>query len=492
MEKIELFQDIAERTGGDIYIGVVGPVRTGKSTFIRRFMELLLVPGLGTEPEREHFMDELPPSGAGSAVMTTEFKFVPQEAVEVTVKDDEVLRVQMVDCLGYYVDGALGHEVEGAPLLVRTPWHEEEVPFQDAAEVGLERVMTEHVALGLVITTDGTIGEIARENFEEAEEKIIAGLREIGKPYLVILNSVLPEAPETRSLADELQKRYQVPILPMDVNNLTQDDIYTTLQEVLYEFPVGEVNIALPNWVERLEEEHWLRQNFTGAIQETMSKIKRMRDGDQAVEMLVGYEFVRNAILAALDLGQGMIQIRVIPQENLLYQVMQEITGTTLTDDADLLQVLREFAFAKQEYDKVADALQDVERTGYGIVQPQLDEMILEEPELVRRGNRFGVRLRASAPSLHLIRADINAEVSPIVGTEKQCEELVQYLAEEFEDNPAKLWQTNLFGKSLHELVKDGIRNKLYRMPENAQEKLQETLQRIVNEGGGGLICIIL
>ena len=348
-------------------------------------MELLLLPGLESESEREHFMAELPQSGAGRAIMTTEFKFVPHEAVEVTAKDDEVLRVQMVDCLGYYVDGAQGHEVRGAPLLVQTPLHEEGIPFQDAAEVGLQKVITEHTTMGLAVTSDGTISEIARENFEEAELKIVAKLQEIGKPYVVILNSALPDAPETRALADELQERYQVPVLPMDANRLTRDDVHTVLREILYEFPVGEVNIDLPSWLEGLERDHWLRQNFTRAIQETMSKIKQMRDATEAIDVLVGYEFVRNAILAALDLAQGVVQIRVIPQENLLYQVMQEITGTTLTDDADLLRVLREYTFAKQEYDKVADALQDVERTGYGIVQPQLDEMILEEPELVRR-----------------------------------------------------------------------------------------------------------
>ncbi|NLJ33742.1 MAG: stage IV sporulation protein A [Firmicutes bacterium] len=492
MEKNDLFQDIAARTGGDIYIGVVGPARAGKSTFIRRFMELLILPGIEDGPEREDFLHELPQSGAGNEIMTREFKFVPQEAVELSLKDGEVLRLQMVDCLGYCVDETQGQGVDGTPILVRTPWHEEEISFQDAAEEGLERVITEHVTMGLAITTDGTVGEIGRENYVEAEEKIIVKMQEIDKPYVLILNSVLPDAPETMALAAELEGRYLVPVLPMDVNGLTMEDVHTTLKEILYEFPVGEVSMDLPTWVEGLENDHWLRQGFARAFEETMSQVKRMRDGAKAAQVLLEYEFVRNAILTALNLANGMVKIRVVPRENLLYRVMEEITGTRLADDADLLMVLREFTFAKREYDKIADALQDVERTGYGIVQPRLDEMILEEPELVRRGNRFGVRLRASAPSLHMIRADINAEVSPIVGTEKQCAELVQYLSEEFEDNPAKLWQTNIFGKSLHELVKDGIRNKLYRMPENAQEKLQETLQRIVNEGGGGLICIIL
>ncbi|MGI6142346.1 MAG: stage IV sporulation protein A [bacterium] len=492
MEKFDLFRDIAERTGGDIYIGVVGPVRTGKSTFIKRFMELLVLPNIADGPEKERALDELPQSGGGRTIMTTEPKFIPEEAVEVTIKENTTLRIRMVDCVGYCVQGALGYEEEAGPRMVQTPWFEEAVPFQEAAEAGTKKVISEHSTIGLVITTDGTITEIPRENYEEAEQRVIEELQELGKPYVIVLNSVLPEAPETRAMAEELQERYQVPVLPMDVARLSLDDIYTTLQEVLYEFPVGEVNVDLPAWVETLDTDHWLRQKFTGATQEAVSRIKRVRDIDQAIDVFENYDFVRNAILAALDLGSGIGRIRIIPQEGLLYKVMEEITGAPLANEADLLRLLREYTFAKREYDKVADALRDVERTGYGIVQPQLDEMILEEPELVRHGNRFGVRLRASAPSLHMIRADIKAEVSPIVGTEKQCEELVQYLTEEFEDNPAKLWQSNIFGKSLHELVKDGIRNKLYRMPENAQEKLQETLERIVNEGGGGLICIIL
>lgn len=492
MEKFDLFRDIAERTGGDIYIGVVGPVRTGKSTFIKRFMELLVLPNIADGPEKERALDELPQSGGGRTIMTTEPKFIPEEAVEVTVKDNTTLRIRLVDCVGYCVPGALGYEEEEGPRMVETPWFEEPVPFQEAAEAGTRKVISEHSTIGLVITTDGTITEIPRENYEDAEQRVITELRELGKPYVIVLNSVLPEAAETRALAGELQERYQVPVLPMDVARLSLDDIYTTLQEVLYEFPVVEVNVDLPSWVETLEADHWLRQKFSGAIAEAVAKIKRVRDIDEAIEVLEGCELVRTAILAALDLGTGVGRIQVVPQEGLLYRVMEEITGVPMADEADLLQTLREFTFAKREYDKVADALRDVERTGYGIVPPQLEEMILEEPELVRHGNRFGVRLRASAPSLHLIRADVKAEISPIVGTERQCEELVQYLTEEFEDNPAKLWQANLFGKSLHELVKDGIRNKLYRMPENAQEKLQETLERIVNEGGGGLICIIL
>ncbi|MGI6574448.1 MAG: stage IV sporulation protein A [bacterium] len=492
MEKFDLFRDIAERTGGDIYIGVVGPVRTGKSTFIKRFMELLVLPNIEVGPERERALDELPQSGGGKTIMTTEPKFIPEEAIEVTIKDNITLRVRMVDCVGYSVKGALGYEEEDGPRMVQTPWFEEEIPFQQAAEEGTRKVISEHSTIGLVITTDGTITEIPREHYEEAEGRVIGELLAIGKPYVVILNSVLPDAPETQALAEQLQEKYSVPVLPVDVARLTLENIYSILQEVLYEFPIGEVDVELPPWLDVLHENHWLRQQFKGAVQETVTQVLRVRDVDVALESFENYDFVRNAILVALDLGNGVAKIKITPHEDLLYTVMQEIAGTTISDEASLLRVLQEYSFAKREYDKVADALRDVERVGYGIVQPRLDEMILDEPELVRHGNRFGVRLRASAPSIHMIRADVKAEVSPIIGTERQCEELVMYLTEEFEDNPAKLWQTNLFGKSLHELVKEGIRNKLYRMPDNAQEKIQETLERIVNEGGGGLICIIL
>jgi stage IV sporulation protein A len=492
MEKFDLFRDIAERTGGDIYVGVVGPVRTGKSTFIKRFMELLVLPNIESGPEKERALDELPQSGGGKTIMTTEPKFIPEDAIEVQVKDNISLRIRMVDCVGYSVQGALGYEEEAGPRMVQTPWFEEEIPFQQAAEAGTRKVISEHSTIGLVVTTDGTITEISRENYEEAEGRVIAELAELGKPYVVILNSVLPDAPETKVLTEELQEKYNVPVLPVDVARLNLEDIYTILQEVLYEFPVNDVHVEFPRWINDLAENHWLQRQFRIAVQETITQIQRVRDVDLAMESFQSYDFVQNTILVALDLGNGIAQIRLTPQEDLIYKVMEEIAGVNLGDDADLLRVLREYTFAKREYDKVADALRDVERTGYGIVQPRLGEMILEEPELVRHGNRFGIRLRASAPSMHIIRADIKAEVAPVIGTERQCEELIQYLTEEFEDNPAKLWQTNIFGKSLHELVQDGIRNKLYRMPDNSQEKLQEALERIVNEGGGGLICIIL
>lgn len=492
MEKFDLFKDIVERTGGDIYIGTIGPVRTGKSTFIKRFMELLVLPYMREGPERERALDELPQSGTGRTITTTEPKFIPEEAVEVTLRDNIKFRVRMVDCVGYTVKGALGYEEAEGPRMVRTPWFEEEIPFEQAAEMGTRKVISEHATIGLVVTTDGSIVDIPRANYEPAEERVVQELQEIGKPYVVVLNSLYPDKDETRALADELAQKYAVPVIPLNVMKMTLVDIYRILEEILYEFPVQEVNVHLPAWLTELEPQHWLRSRFEDCVRGTVENIKKVRDVDRAVDSFQKEEFVEQAVLVNLDLGHGITTLQLTAPQHLFYQVLEEIAGRSLKSDQDLVRILKEYTLAKKEYDKVADALRDVERVGYGIVPPRLDEMILEEPEVMKSGSRFGIRLRASAPSIHMIRTDIRAEVAPVIGSEKQSEELAQFLLEEFEDNPQKLWETNLFGKSLHELVKEGIQSKLYHMPEDAQQKLRETLERIVNEGSGGLICIIL
>lgn len=492
MEKFDLFQDIIERTGGDIYIGTVGPVRSGKSTFVKRFMELLVLPYMEDSPERDRALDELPVSGTGRTVTTTEPKFIPEEAVEVVLRENIKFRVRIVDCVGYAVDGALGYLEDEDARMVRTPWFEEEIAFEQAAEVGTRKVITEHATIGLVVTSDGSIVDIARRSYEPAEEKVIAELKEIGKPFVVVLNSLHPTATETQELAAELTGKYQVPVLPVNALRMTLSDIYDLLQEILYEFPVQEVNVHLPGWLLELDSVHWLRSQFEDCVRNTVDVIHKVRDIDQAVTTFQEQDFVDQAVLVDLDLGQGITTLQLTAPQRLLFQILEETCGRTLKDDQDLLQVLKEYTAAKVEYDKVADALYDVDRVGYGIVPPRLEEMVLEEPEVLKSGGRFGIRLRASAPSIHMIRTDIRAEVAPIIGTEKQSEELAQYLLDEFEDNPQKLWETNLFSKSLHDLVKETIQSKLYHMPEDAQQKLKETLERIVNEGSGGLICIIL
>lgn len=492
MENVSIFRDIAERTGGDVYLGVVGPVRTGKSTFIKRFMELLVLPNIEDPMDRERARDELPQSGAGRMIMTVEPKFIPQEAVEISVKNGLKMKVRMVDCVGYTVEGALGYEEESGPRMVMTPWFDEAIPFQDAAEIGTRKVITDHSTIGIVVLTDGSITEIPRENYLPAEERVISELKELGKPFLVILNTTSPGDPASLELARELEEKYGVPVLPINCAEMTHEDVLSILQEALYEFPVCEVNVNLPKWIEELGEMHWLRQDLQRAIQEAVQSVNRIRDIDQAVEHISENEFVASAELEDMDLGTGVAAIEVKLQDGLFHKVLEEESGFTITGDHDILRLMRELSKAKANYERIAPALEEVRETGYGVIPPSLDEMILEEPELIRQGNRFGVRLRASAPSLHIIRADITAEITPIIGTEKQCEELVRYMLEEFEDDPQRIWQKDIFGKSLHELVREGIQNKLHRMPENAQAKLQETVQRIINEGSGGLICIII
>lgn len=491
MEKFDLFRDIAERTGGDVYIGVVGPVRTGKSTFIKRFMETMVLPNIIDPYDKERAKDELPQSAAGKTIMTTEPKFIPNEAVEITVKDNVSVRVRVVDCVGYTVEGALGYEEDDGPRMVLTPWFDYEIPFQEAAEIGTKKVITEHSTIGLVVTTDGSVTELSRDKYVQAEERVIAELKELQKPFLIVLNTNRPTSKDTRELVAKLENKYDVPVIPVDCLQLTHDDIYAILQEVLYEFPVKEVNITLPRWVEELEVDHWLRQKFDGAVKEVVQYVRRLRDIDRAIDDLSGYDFVGDVILHDMDLGSGVAVIEMTARNELFYQVLEELTGFTISGEHHVLRLMRDLSVAKREYDKMAGALEQVRQTGYGVVAPQLDEMILEEPEIIRTGNRFGVRLRASAPSLHIIKTDVQAEISPIIGTEKQSEELIQYLMREFEGEPEKIWRTNLFGKSLNALVREGIQNKINGMPENAQIKLRETLQKVVNEGSGGLICII-
>ncbi|GBG54953.1 stage IV sporulation protein A [Sporomusaceae bacterium FL31] len=491
MEKFDLFRDIAERTGGDIYIGVVGPVRTGKSTFIKKFMDTMVLPNITDPYEKERAKDELPQSAAGKTIMTTEPKFIPNEAVEISIKDNVQVRVRVVDCVGYSVEGALGYEEQDGPRMVLTPWFEEEIPFQEAAEVGTRKVIAEHSTIGLVVTTDGSVTDLPRDSYIPAEERVVNELKELQKPFLVILNTNQPTAKETRELVAKLESAYDVPVIPVDCAQLNYDDIYAILQEVLYEFPVKEVNISLPKWVEELSGEHWLREKFDGAVREVVQYVRRLRDIDCAIDDLSSHEFVADVILHDMDLGSGIAVIEITSRPDLFYQVMEELTGFTISGEHHLLRLMQDLAVAKREYDKLASALEQVQQTGYGVVPPQLDEMVLEEPEIIRTGNRFGVRLRASAPSLHIIRTDVQAEISPILGTEKQSEELIQYLMREFEGEPDKIWRTNLFGKSLNALVREGIQNKLSSMPETAQVKLRDTLQKIVNDGSGGLICII-
>lgn len=493
MENFDIYKDISERTQGDIYVGVVGPVRTGKSTFIRKFMELIVIPNISNNYKKERAKDTLPQSGSGRTITTVEPKFVPNdEAVEIELSDNAKMRVRMVDCVGYMVNGATGHIENNEPRMVKTPWYDEEIPFLEAAEIGTRKVIKEHSTIGFVVTTDGSITEIPRENYIEAEEKVINELKEINKPFIILLNSVHPYNPDTINLRKNLEEKYDVPVQIIDALNMKTEDVNSIIEKILFEFPVREIGIRLPEWIESLDNSHWLKKDFITAIKSSMNSINKLRDIKPAASGYKGYEFVGDASLDEITLGEGTAALTLKVKEGLFFRVLGEISGFNIDCEYTLLNLMKDLTYAKKEYDKVADALRDVKETGYGLVPPQLDELKLEEPEIVQQGNRFGVKLRASAPSLHFIKANVETEVSPIVGTERQGEELVKSLLDEFESDPQKIWQSNMFGKSLEELVKEGLQNKLYRMPEDVQDKLQRTLQKIINEGNGGLICIIL
>lgn len=492
MEKVDIFKDIAERTGGDIYLGVVGSVRTGKSTFIKKFMELVVIPNIENESDKARAQDELPQSAAGKQIMTTEPKFVPNQAVKIHVDEGLDVNVRVVDCVGYTVPGATGYEDENGPRMINTPWYEEPIPFQEAAEIGTRKVIQEHSTLGVVITTDGTIGEIPRANYIESEERVISELKEVGKPFIVIINSVRPHHPETENLRQELMEKYDVPVLALSVESMNEQDINNVLKEVLFEFPVHEVNVNLPSWVMVLKEEHWLRQNYEESVRNTVKDIKRLRDVDRVVSQFGEFEFIDHAALAGIEMGQGVAEIDLYAPDDLYDQILKEVVGVEIRGKDHLLQLMQDFAHAKSEYDHVADALKMVKQTGYGIAAPTISDMSLDEPEIIRQGARFGVRLKAVAPSIHMIKVDVESEFAPIIGTEKQSEELVRYLMQDFEDNPLSIWNSDIFGRSLNSIVREGIQAKLSLMPENARYKLKETLERIINEGSGGLIAIIL
>jgi stage IV sporulation protein A len=492
LERVDIFKDIAERTGGDIYLGVVGAVRTGKSTFIKKFMELVVLPNIDNEADRVRAQDELPQSAAGKQIMTTEPKFVPNHAVTVTVEEGLEVNIRVVDCVGYAVKGAKGFEDENGPRMVHTPWYDEPIPFQEAAEIGTRKVIQEHSTLGVVITTDGSIGEIGREDYVEAEERIVDELKEVGKPFILIINSSHPFHPETEALRRDLSEKYDIPVLSQSVENMSEHDINNILRETLFEFPVLEVNVNLPSWVMVLKEDHWLRQSYEDAVKDTVKDIKRLRDVDRVVGTFGEYDFIENAQLSGIEMGKGTAEIDLHAPDNLYDQVLKEVVGVEIRGKDHLLQLMQDFVHAKREYDQVSEALKMVKQTGYGIAAPSINDMSLDEPEIIRQGSRFGVRLKAVAPSIHMIKVDVESEFAPIIGTEKQSEELVRYLMQDFEDDPLSIWNSDIFGRSLNSIVREGISAKLALMPENARYKLKETLERIINEGSGGLIAIIL
>ena len=491
-DNLKLYQDIANRTDGDIYIGVVGPVRTGKSTFIKNFMDLLVLPNIDNSYKRERAMDELPQSASGRTIMTTEPKFVPNEAVQITLDGNIKFKARLVDCVGYLVNNAIGYLEDDIPRMVKTPWSDEEMPFGEAAEIGTKKVIQDHSTIGILVTTDGSFSGISRDDYVLAEERVVKELKEINKPFVIVLNTVAPYSDYSKDLASSLEEKYDCPVIPTDCSNLSLYDINEIFSKVLYEFPIERINISYPKWVDGLDNSHWLKQELNNEIKNTFNGVKIIKQANFAVDNLQNTDIISSTTINEINLGNGNITITISLKDDLFYKVLTEISGETINNEFDLFSAFYSFAKIKGEYDRIAPALEEVKAKGYGIITPSMDELILDEPEIVKQGSKFGIKLRAKAPSIHMIMTNVETEVSPIVGSEKQSEELVKYLLEEFESDPKKIWESNIFGKNLHELVNEGLQNKLERMPEDAQMKLQETLERIVNEGGGGLICIIL
>ena len=492
MNNTSIYKDIAARTGGEVYIGVVGPVRTGKSTFIKKFMEQLVLPNIEDISLLERATDELPQSAAGKTIMTTEPKFIPEEAINVELEEGVSLRMRMIDCVGYIVPSALGHFEGEGPRMVISPWFEQEVSFDVAAETGTRRVINEHSTIGVVVTTDGSISDIPRDDYEIAEQRVISELKDINKPFVVLLNCVDPKSRASIELGNALSIKYNVPVIPVNCIDIDENDIKGIISIITNEFPVKQINVDMPKWISSLKKEHWLKSSVFDSLAIFASEIERMRDLPGRLYIVEDCEYVRSAVRAATDLGSGVVTIKVELQPDLFYRILGEETGLAITDEASLMSCIIELSNVRQKYQKIKGALEQVEATGYGIVMPTLEEMKLEEPEIVKQGGKYGVKLRASSPSIHMLRADITTEVSPIVGSEKQSEELVKSLLQEFEENPIEIWESNIFGKSLNELVNEGLQNKLYRMPADARMKLQETLERVINDGCNGLVCIIL
>lgn len=492
MDERNIYSDISMRTSGKIYLGVVGGVRTGKSTFIKRFMDTLVIPRIEDDALRRRTIDELPQSAAGRTIMTTEPKFIPEEAVGVTLDGNVSFNVRMIDCVGYIVPSALGYIEDEQPRMVKTPWYDEEIPFNMAAEIGTQKVITDHSSVGIVVTTDGSVTDIPREEYEEAEQRVISELKQLQKPFVVLLNCAEPESGESKELARRLSDRYEVTVMPVNCLELGEDEIKRILAGVLFEFPVREIAVDMPKWVTALEKEHPVKSDITTALRGAAENAVKLRELPRICDTLSRCEYIGKAETGSIDLGTGRACVTLSLKKGLFCSVIGEKTGMDICDESDILKMIVELNDVKTEFDKIKAAYSDALETGYGIVMPSMEDLTLEEPQIIRQGSKYGIRLRASAPSIHMLKTNINTEVTPIVGSEEQSRELVTYLLSEFNDDPVKIWQSNIFGKSLNELVNEGMHNKLYRMPADARSKLNETIERIINDGCNGLICIIL
>mgnify|MGYP000582684015 CR=1 FL=1 len=489
MENFQVYRDIQARTGGDIYIGVVGPVRTGKSTFIRRFMELIALPSI-SEGKRAELQDELPLSGAGKMITTVEPKFIPKEAVEVSIGENQKIRVKLIDCVGFLVKDASGNVEEGRERMVKTPWQEKAIPFHDAARIGTEKVISQHSTIGIVVTTDGSFGEIPRENFIPAEEQTIKELKVQGKPFLILVNSQTPYSEETGKTVKHLEEKFGVSVLAVNCEQLRKEDVTKILSNVLYEFPVTEIQFFVPKWVEMLPRDHKIKQDLIEHVRVILERLTKIRDALGSIDVSES-EYIDSCKVDQIGMGQGCVNINISIPERYYYEMLSEMTGTKIAGQYELVATIQELAKLKEEYEGVRDAFTTVRMKGYGVVSPVRDEITLLEPELIKQGNKYGVKIHSKAPSIHLIRANIETEIAPIVGTEDQAKDLLTFIKQEAETEHG-IWETNIFGKSVEELVMDGIRGKIAMIGDESQTKLQDTMQKIVNDSNGGLVCIII
>ena len=491
MDKLEIIKSITERTGGDLYLGVVGAVRTGKSTFIKKFIENMVVPNIEDEYERKRCLDEIPQSAQGKMIMTTEPKFVPSKAAKVTV-DDFSCNVRLVDCVGYVIDGAKGYEDENGPRMVKTPWYDDEIPFVEAAEIGTEKVIRDHSSIGIVVTTDGSFGEIPRSNYIEAESRVVNELKEIGKPFIMILNSSHPMLPDTERLAESLKEEYNIPVLPMSIEAMNEKDLYNVLKESLYEFPVTEIKVNMPDWIAILQPDNWLKKIYIDKIKESVVEVDKLRDIDKITNHFGDCEYISRAYISDVDTNTGIVTINLNARDGLFDEVLKGIIDIDVNSKADLLNLFQEFSEAKMEYDQIKSALKMVKSTGYGVASPSLADMKLDSPEVVKQGSRYGIKLKAVAPSIYMFRVDVESTFEPIIGSEMQSKELINYLMRDSDTDPESLWKSEIFGRSIDQIVKEGIQAKLSLTPENARFKIQQALTKLVNKGSGNLYTLVI
>ena len=492
MEKFKIYDDIRVRTNGEIYVGVVGPVRVGKSTFITEFIKKLVVPNITGKYSKDRAIDELPQSADGKTIMTTQPKFVPNEAVKITVHDGVDLKVRLIDCVGYLVSGAMGHIENDAPRKVKTPWSDEEMPFEEAAEIGTQKVMKEHSTVGVVVTTDGSVTDIPRPNYVEAEERVVNEMKESGKPFVIALNCKSPNSNEAKKLATSLEEKYSVPVIALNAVELKESDIDKVFEKLLYEFPVTSIKVQMPRWLQALDFDDEIIQEIALEMKNFASGMNKLADVDKSRIAFTESDSFDPITFSSVEMNDGTVRFSVIPKEGLFYRVLSKECGFEIHDDYELMNYIKELAIAKLEYDKIKEALSQVRETGYGIVAPTESDFEIAEPELVRQGSKYGVKIKASAPSLHILRVDVATEVTPLVGTEEQSKDLVSDMALQIQENPEAVWQTNILGKTLSELIGENINSKIIMMPADAQKKMRKTLGRIVNEGRGGIICILL